>query len=129
MFHMQHLRGLSGGVPYARLITRVMEFCECDLKREPIKKMSAKDCKIHVGAARNNMGFFNDKYGIYKYIDDSYVYVPSPAPERGYLNEVIFNKQCAMETRSSSKLYDLHLDVASLKIKSKTKKIAKKWKV
>lgn len=35
LFHMQHQQRLSGGIPYARLITKIMNFYEVDLKREP----------------------------------------------------------------------------------------------
>jgi hypothetical protein len=50
MFHMQHQQGLRGGLPYARLITKILEFCGVDLKREPKKRMNPKECEINVRA-------------------------------------------------------------------------------
>lgn len=47
MLHMQHQLGLSGDLPYARLITRILEYCGVDLKREPKKKMSSRECEIN----------------------------------------------------------------------------------
>lgn len=66
MFHMQHQLGLSGGLPYARLITKILEYREVDLKKEPKKRMNPKECKINVGATLRNTGIIHNRVGIYK---------------------------------------------------------------
>lgn len=37
--HMHHQRGLIGGLPLARLITKIIKFCGVDLTGEPTKKI------------------------------------------------------------------------------------------
>lgn len=46
MYHMKHQQSLTGGLPNARLITKILEGCGIDLKRQPKKKMIAKEYEI-----------------------------------------------------------------------------------
>lgn len=55
--NMHHQKGLSGGLPYARLITKILEFCDIDLKGDPKKKnKTSKECDMIIGATNKNMG-------------------------------------------------------------------------
>lgn len=69
MNHMQHQRGLSGGLPYARLVTWIMEYYDIDLRGESKKNMSLKEFEIHVGAVGKNMGIYKDNDGIFNHRD------------------------------------------------------------
>ena len=120
MKHMQHQQGFSGGLPYARLITRILEHCGIDLKRQPKKNMNANECEINVGAIGRNTGIFKDKDGIYKHKDDSSVNAPPPAPEGGYTNEALYNKLCSVETYMVSGFRELRLEMAFLKSQYQT---------
>lgn len=91
LYHMKHQQRFSGGLPYARLITKIMRFYEVDLKIEPKNKMK-KQCEINVGAALKNTGIFQDIDGIFKYKDDNTAPIPPPETEGGYTNEAIYNK-------------------------------------
>lgn len=42
MHHMIHQKGMTGGLPYARLITKILEFCQVDLEGEAKVKMTSK---------------------------------------------------------------------------------------
>ncbi|KAI5385253.1 hypothetical protein KIW84_072018 [Lathyrus oleraceus] len=45
MYHMKNQQSLTGGLPYARLITKFLEGCGIDMKRESKKKISARECE------------------------------------------------------------------------------------
>lgn len=106
---------MSGRLPYARMITRIMEQCGIYLKREPKKKMSVKEYEINVGDVGRNTGILKDKDNIFKHKDDLFVSVPPPELEGGYTNESLYNKLCSIETLMVSKFRDLRLEIASLK--------------
>lgn len=116
MHHMHHQRWLSGGLPYVRLITKILEFFDINLIGEPKKIMTSKECEITVGVANKNMGIYKDKDGIYKHRD----IVPSFSsdahiPEGGYTNEVIYKKMCSLETLVINGFRDLHFELAELR--------------
>lgn len=112
---MKQQLGLSGGLTYARLITKILKYCEVDLKREPKNRMDPKDWEINVGATLRNTRIIQDKDGIYKYKDDPSIYAHPPVPEDGYTNEVLYNKFCSVESFMMNGFRDLCLEVASLK--------------
>ena len=85
------------------LISKILEACGIDLKREPKKKMAARECEINASTSVWNTGIFLDMDGTYKYKDEfstssSDPPPPPPAPEGGYSNEALYNKICSVET-------------------------------
>src|SRR3954464_6096929 len=64
MHYMLHQRNLRGSLPYAHLISRLLEYCEVPLNREPFVEMTARACEISVKAANKKMGIFKDIDGI-----------------------------------------------------------------
>lgn len=60
MHHMNHQQSLTRGLPYARLISKILEACGIDLKREPKKKMTARECEINASTSVCNIGIFLD---------------------------------------------------------------------
>lgn len=51
MFYMLHRKGLHSGLPYGRLITKILKFCDIELKREPKMEMTTRACEISVSVA------------------------------------------------------------------------------
>lgn len=110
---MHHQRGLSGGLPYDRLVTKIMEYCGIDLRDEPKKKVSSNECEINIGATGKNMGIFKDKDGLFKHKDVAHSSSsPPPIPEDDYTNEVFYNKICSTETLVTTGFRDLRLEIA-----------------
>lgn len=97
MYHIKHQQSLTGGLPYARLITKILEGCEIDMKWEPKKKMSSRECEINASTLVRNTGIFLYKDEVYKYKDEP-SNAPPPTPEGGYTNKVLYNKICLVES-------------------------------
>lgn len=114
MYHMKHQQSLTDGLPYARLITKILEGCEIDLKWEPKKKMSAKECEINDLTSVRNTGIFLDMDGMYKYKHEP-SNAPPPAPEGGYTNEVLYNKICSVESTMMHNYHEHKFEMASIK--------------
>lgn len=98
MFHMLHEWGLTGGLPYGILVTKILKYFDISFKREPKKEVTSKVCEINVKASNKNMRIFKDKDGIYKHLDQ----IPSSSfevsvPKGGYSNEFLYNKICSLE--------------------------------
>lgn len=91
-----------------------MQYYDIDLRGEPKKKISSKDCEIHVGAAGKNMGIYKDKDGIFKHRDAAPSSAP-PKPEGGDTNEVIYNKMCSLETLVTTGFRELWFEITFLK--------------
>lgn len=115
MFHMQHQQSLSGGLPYAILITKILAFYGVDFKREPKKRMNPKECEINVGVTLRNTRIIQDKDDIYKYKDGPTINAPPPVPKCGYSNEFLYNKFFSMDSYMMNGFRELRLEVASLK--------------
>lgn len=113
---MHHQRGLIGGLPHARLITKILKFCGVDLTGEPKKKITSKDCEISVGATNMNMEIYKDKDEFFKHRDTA----PSassdaPIPKDGYANEVLYNKMCFIKNLITTDFCDIRLEIAELR--------------
>jgi hypothetical protein len=120
MYHMKHQQSLTGGLPYARLISKILEACGIDLKREPKQKMTARECEINASTSVRNTSIFLDMDGTYKYKDESSTSsnVPPPppsAPEGGYSNEALYNKIYSVETTMMKNYHEQKFEMASIK--------------
>lgn len=120
MHRMKHQQSLTGGLPYARLISKILEACGIDLKREPKKKMTARECEINASTSIWNTGIFLDMDGTYKYKDESLTsssdpQPPPPAPEGGYSNEALYNKICSVEMTMMKNYHEQKFEMASIK--------------
>ncbi|CAI8604907.1 unnamed protein product [Vicia faba] len=93
--HMNHLQKLSGGLPYARLITKILQHCDIDLKREPREDMDVKDCEINDKTALRYIGIVLDRDGKFQF---QTAYRPLPIPVGGYSHEITYNKICSVES-------------------------------
>lgn len=114
MYHMKHQQFLTGGLPYARLITKILEGSGINLKWEPKKKMYARECEINASTLVRNTGIFLDKDDVYKYKDDP-SNAPPPAPECGYTNEFLYNKICSVESTMMRSYREQKFEMASIK--------------
>lgn len=120
MYHMKHQQSLTGGLPYARLISKILEACGIDLKREPKKKMTANECEINASTSVRNTSIFLDMDGTYKYKYESSTtsnapLPPPPAPEGGYSNEALYNKIFSVETTMMKNYCEQKFEMASIK--------------
>lgn len=103
-----------------RLVIKIMEYCDIDLRGEPKKKMSSKECEITIGAVEKNMGIFNYKDGLFKHRDIT----PSsssapPIPEDGYTKKDLYNKTWSIEILLTIIFCNIHLQIDQLKHQKK----------
>lgn len=120
MYHMKHQQSLTRGLPHARLISKILEGCDIDMKREPKKKMTARECEINASTSVWNISIFLDMDGTYKYKGESstssnYPSPPPPAPEGGYSNEALYNKICSVETTMMQNYREQKFEMTSTK--------------
>lgn len=47
LHHMGHLRNLSGGLPYAWMITTILNYVGMDLRKKSFEIMTTKECEIN----------------------------------------------------------------------------------
>lgn len=108
MHHMVHQKKLFDGLPYARLITKVLEFYQIDLHGKSRFKMNAKEHEINIGTTNKNMGIFKDKDCIFKHRDvPSSTSSYSPMPEGGLTNQMLYDKLCNIENIVIQGFYDI----------------------
>lgn len=117
MHHMKHQQSLTGGLPYTRLIYKILEACGIDLKRESKKKITTRECEINASTSVWNTGIFLDMDGTYKYKDESSTSsnAPPPAPEGGYSNEALYDKICSVESTMIKNYREQKFEMASIK--------------
>lgn len=107
MYHMKHQKSLTSGLPYVRLITKILEGYGIDLKREPKKKMFAREYEINASTSVRNIGIFSDK--------DEPSNASPLAPEGGYTNEVLYNKICSVESTMIRNYHEQKFEMTSIK--------------
>lgn len=120
MHQIKHQQSVTGGLPFARLISKILEACGINLKREPKKKMTARECEINASTSVWNTDIFLDMDGTYKYKDECSTSssAPSPPPldpEGEYMNETLYNKICSVETTMMKNYREQNFEMASIK--------------
>lgn len=88
---MEYCKGLKGGYPYARAITRILEYCVIILGRESPKAMK-RTSLVTSNPCSKNMRIFKDVDGIFKHTDADDVVAPLPDPKGSYTLELIYKK-------------------------------------
>lgn len=94
MYHLQQQLSLSLSLstrlPYARLVSRILELTEFDLNREPSTKMKPTKNEINEITIVKNIGILKDVDGTYKYADEGLASNQAiPIPEGGITNEFL----------------------------------------
>lgn len=92
MHHMVSQNKISGGLPYARLITKILQTYGIDLCGETRFQMTPKEHEINVRVANKNMRIFKDKDGIYRHREVGYSSSYVPMPEGCPTNQMIYEK-------------------------------------
>lgn len=115
MYHMKHQQILSGGLPYARLISRFLEANGLDLRREPQNKMTKKDYEINARTSLKNTRIIKDGDGQFKYKEDSSLNAPQPVPEGGYKNDMLYTNMCSTKATMNRNHREHKLRMALLK--------------
>lgn len=115
MYHMKHQQIVSGGLPYARLISRILEAIGLALRREPQNKMTEKDCEINARMTLKNTRIIKDGDGRFKCKEESSSNAPQPVPKGGYTNEMLYSKICSIEATMNRNHHKHKLEMASLK--------------
>lgn len=70
MYHLQQQLSLSTRLPYARLISRILEMTNLDLNREPCTKMRSTANEINEITIVKNTGIIKDSNGTFRYADE-----------------------------------------------------------
>lgn len=96
--HMKHQLSLIGGLPYGRVISRILEFHDVQLQREPNTPMAARNCEINEITATKNTDIIIEPNGVFRYKDTVASSAPPPTPEGDITNYMLYNKMCSIET-------------------------------
>jgi hypothetical protein len=96
--HMKHQLSLSGGLPYGRLVSRILEFHDVPLQREPKTPMMARNCEINEVTATKNTDISIGPNGVFRYKDTVASSAPPPITEGDITNAMLYNKMCSIET-------------------------------
>lgn len=113
---MIHQKKLSSGLPYARLITKVLLFCKIDLHGESRFKMNSKEYEINIGATNKNMRIFKDKDDIFKQREvASFTSSSTLIPEGDSTNQMLYDKLCHIENFVTQGFQDIFVEIANLK--------------
>lgn len=95
---MKHQSSLSGGLPYGRVASRILEFHDVPLQREPKTPMTARNCEINEITATKNIGIIIGPNGVFQYKDTVASSAPPPTPKGDITNVMLYNKMCSIET-------------------------------
>lgn len=116
MHHMIHQKKFYVGRPYARLIPKILQFCQIDLHGESRFKMNVKEHEINIGAGNTNMGIFKNKDIIFKHreVASSISYFV-PMPKGGPTNQMLYDKLCHIGNSVAQEFCDIHLEIVDLK--------------
>lgn len=95
---MKHQLSLSCGLPYGRIVSRILEFSGVPLQREPKTPMTVRNCEINEVTATKNTGINIRPNGVFRYKDLAAASVPPTIPEGGITNAMLYNKMCSIET-------------------------------
>lgn len=68
-YHMMHQLSLSGGLPYGRFVSRILEFSGVPIQREPRTSMSVRNGEINEVTITKNTGIGIGLNGVYQYKD------------------------------------------------------------
>lgn len=96
--HMMHQLSLSGGLPYGRIVSRILEFSGVPLQREPNTPMTVKNYEINEVTATKNTGIGIGPNGVFRYKDPVAPSAPPTIPEDEITNAMLYNKMCSIET-------------------------------
>ncbi|KAI5433285.1 hypothetical protein KIW84_020533 [Lathyrus oleraceus] len=110
MHHMFHQKKLS----YARLVTKIIQFCQINLHGESRFKMIAKEHEINIWASNKNLEIFKDKDGIFKH-KEVVSYAATLLPEGSVSNEILYEKMHSIENLFRTGFRDRHLEIANIK--------------
>lgn len=114
--HMISHNKLSGGLPYARLFTKIIQSCRIYLNRDYRFHMTPRENKIIMVAANKNMGIFKDKDEIYKHRKGGSSSSYAPMLEAGPSNQMIYDKLCHNETFMAQEIRNIHQEITTIKI-------------
>lgn len=96
--HMMHQLSLSGGLPYGRFVSRILEFSGAPLQREPKTSMSFRNGEINEVTITKNTRICIGPNGVYRYNDSVTPSAPPTIPECEISNTMLYNKMCSIET-------------------------------
>lgn len=96
--HMKHQLSLSGGLPYGRIVSRILEFHGVPLQREPKTPMTVRNCEINEIIATKNTDISIGPNEVFRYKDSAASSAPPTIPEGDITNAILYNKMCSIET-------------------------------
>lgn len=108
MYHLQQQLSLSTRLPYARLISRILELTEMDLIRETCTKMKSTTNEINEITIFKNTRIIKDIDGTYRYADDGQASNQAfPIPEGGITNEFLYTTMMTQHRETSCAIASL----------------------
>lgn len=95
---MMHQLSLSGGLPYGRFVSRILEFLGVPLQTEPKTSMSVRNGEINEVTITKNTGIGIGPNGVYQYKDSVTPVTPPTNQEGDSSNARLYDKMLSIET-------------------------------
>lgn len=95
---MKHQLSLNDGLPYGRVVSRILEFHDVLLQREPNTPMTARNYEINEVTATKNTNIIIGPNGVFRYKDTVASSAPPPTQEDDITNSMLYKKMCSIET-------------------------------